>query len=133
MIRTPGGLLRVHGNAEFVLEIAEWRDKVEAIVLDLEGAYFDVVLGMEWFQECNPQADWKDLEFSIERNTRTKGIHSLLTTQILQDFDVDNPEIQAEFNLMGYEEPEKYLRKESKSKKNEEQVQTVLITFDHRI
>jgi len=73
-----------------VLEIVEWRVKVEAIVLDLAGADFDVVLpGMEWFQEWDPQVDWKDLEFSIETNTGTKRIHSLLTTQRLQDFDID--------------------------------------------
>lgn len=119
-IRTPGGLLRLHGNAEFVLGIAEWRDKVEAIVLDLEGAGFDIVLGMEWFQERNPQADWRDLEFSIETNTGTNPIHSLLTIRRLQDFDIDNSEIQAEFNLRGYEELGKYLRKESTSKKNED-------------
>jgi hypothetical protein len=42
-------------------------------------------------------------------NTGTKRIHSLLTTQRLQDFDVCNPKIQAEFNLMEYKELEKYL------------------------
>jgi hypothetical protein len=41
----------------FLLEIAEWRGKVEAIVQDLKRTYFDAVVGMQWFREWNPLAD----------------------------------------------------------------------------
>jgi hypothetical protein len=53
------------------------------------------VLGMEWFQEWNPQADWRDLEFTVKTNTGTKHIRRLQTTPELQEFDIDNPEIRA--------------------------------------
>jgi hypothetical protein len=87
--------LRVHGTVEFVLDMSEWRGKVRAFVVDLAGTDFDVVLGMEWFQEWNPQADWRDLEFTVETNTGTKHIRRLQTTPELQEFDINNPEIQA--------------------------------------
>ena len=45
-----------------------------------------------------------------------KHIHCLQSTPELQDFDVDNPEIQAEFNLM----------KEQSSNRVEDQVRTIL-------
>ena len=93
--------------------------KVRAFVVDLEGTDFDVVLGMEWFQEWNPQADWRDLEFTVETNTGTKHIRPLQTPPELQDFDIDHPEIQAEFNLMSFDELEKYFRKEQSSKRLE--------------
>jgi hypothetical protein len=93
-----------------VLEIAEWRVKVEAIVLDLEGTDFDVVF---W--------GWNGFQSGIHR---TKRIHCQLTTPKLQDFDIDNPEIQADFNLIGYDKLEEHLR--NKLKKDEDQVQTGL-------
>jgi len=125
-VRTPNGLLQVHGTVEFVLEMSEWRGKVKAFVLDLEGTDFDVVLGMEWFQEWNPKADWRNLEFTVETNTGTKHIRRLQTTPELRDFDIDNPEIQAEFNLMSFDELEKYFKKEQLSKKAKDKVQMIL-------
>src|SRR5271154_3333282 len=60
------------------------------------------VLGMEWFQEWNPQADWRDLEFTVKTNTGTKHIRRLQTTPELQEFDIDNPEIRA-CNVLTYD------------------------------
>jgi hypothetical protein len=79
---------------------------------------------MEWFPEWNPQAHERDLEFSIGTDAWTKRIHCQLTTPKLQDFDIDNPEIQADFNLIGYDKLEEHLR--NKLKKDEDQVQTGL-------
>ena len=125
-ICTPNGLLRVYGTVEFILEMSEWRGKIQAFVVDLEGTDFDVVLGLEWFQEWNPQADWRDLKFTIETNTGMKHIRCLQSMPELHDFDVDSLEIQAEFNLMSFDELEKYFRKEQSSHRVEDEVRTIL-------
>jgi|SRR5271170_1888483 len=113
--RTPDGLLRVHGTVEFVLEMSEWIGKLRAFVVDLEGTDFNIVLGMGW-----------DLQFTVETNTGTKHICRLQTTPELQDFNIDNPKIQVEFNLISFDEPEKDFRKEQLSNRVEDKVYTVL-------
>ena len=41
----PNGLVQVYGTVELVLEMSEWRGKIQAFIVDLGGTDFDVVLG----------------------------------------------------------------------------------------
>ena len=49
-IRAPTGVLRIHGTTKFLLEMAEWRGKVEAVVLNLEAQISIPMCGWNGFR-----------------------------------------------------------------------------------
>ena len=106
-VRVPNGhAMKVYGTTTFILQIGEWRGKVQAIVLDLK-ADFDVILGLQWFIKWKPIPNWDKLEFVIETADGAKRIGRSFHIPDLKELDDEELD---QLNLI----TEKELRRELK-------------------
>jgi Retroviral aspartyl protease len=58
-----GAYSQIPGEVSFTLFMGQYRSRIIARVLDLPD--FEVILGLKWLREVNPDVDWKTLRVSV--------------------------------------------------------------------
>ena len=113
IVKLPNGqVMKSYGSVEFMLRMGEWQGMVTAMVLDMD-ADFDVVLGMEWFLEWEPNWHYRPLSLSIATTDGVKRIARLPTDD---DFTILNSLAELDvtdlrFSLMTVKDVEKDMKK----------------------
>ena len=111
VVRLPNGQkMQVYGAMEIELEMSEWKGKVRAWVLDMHND-FDIILGLQWFMEWEPEIKWKTLELTVETTTGKKRIRRLPTTGDVHEIQPLSDEDKAEFNLISERELKRIFKK----------------------
>ena len=108
-----GQKMQVYGAVELELSMSEWKGKVHAWVLDMHND-FDIVLGLQWFQEWEPEINWKTLELTVETTTGKKHIRRLPTIGNVEDIEPVSDVDIAEFNLISERELKRIFKKGDK-------------------
>jgi len=94
----------VAGTARIPLEIGDYKETIEARVVDL--ADFDMVLGLSWLQSANPSIDWKAMAITVIDGSRKS--HTLPLGQPYNLIQVlRTPAAENEFLLMGWDKSTK--------------------------
>jgi hypothetical protein len=94
----------VAGTARIPLEIGDYKETIEARVVDL--ADFDMVLGLSWLQSANPSIDWKAMAITVIDGSGKP--HTLPLGQPYNLIQVlRTPAAENEFLLMGWDKSTK--------------------------